>query len=97
MRNMFILNLNISERQILLLVHVLCEGSLMGTGRKAERKEDKVHLLTSQGLWPSLFLQLLSISGCEQRTLTTSGHPNLQAKWRGVSKPCKYKQISNSC
>lgn len=44
--------------------------------------------LTSDGFWSYLFLQFLSVSGCEHRTFTTSGHPNLQAKWSGVSKPC---------
>ena len=53
----------------------------------------KIKLLTSQGFWPSLFLQFLSLSGCEHRTLTTSGHPNLQAKWSGVSKPWNTQMI----
>lgn len=39
-----------------------------------------IQTLTSHGFWPSLFSRSLMILGCEHSTLTTSGHPNLQAK-----------------
>lgn len=44
MRIKLILNLNISQRHIVLLVLSCASGSRMWTGGKAERKEGKVHL-----------------------------------------------------
>lgn len=44
MRIILILNLNISQRQIVLLVPSCVRGSRMWTGGKAEGKGGKVHL-----------------------------------------------------
>lgn len=51
---------------------------------------------TSEGFWLYLFLQFLSMSGWEQSMFTTSGQPNLHAKWRGVSNPYKTQHTAFS-
>ncbi len=53
--------------------------------------------LTADGFWSYLFLQCLSMLGCEHRTSTTSGHPNLHAKCSGVSLLCGENHVSDKC